>query len=75
MGIYIYIYVCVCVCVYYRVTPAGSILNGTISTGGPEKRKDMKIRKSRSGEKIKGFSSASLFPTRKQQAVTQGGTI
>ena len=39
--------------------------------GGQEKRKDRK----RSEEKVFGFSSASLFPTRKQEAVTQGGTI
>ena len=38
------------------------------------KRKDRKIQKSRSEEKVVGFSSTSLFHTRKQEAVTQGGT-
>ena len=42
--------------------------------GGQEKRKD-KTQKSRSEEKVVGFSSASLFPTRKWEAVTQGGTM
>ena len=43
--------------------------------GGQEKRKDRKTRKSRSEEKVVGFSSASLFPARKHEAVTLGGTI
>ena len=43
--------------------------------GGQEKRKDSKLRKSRNEEKVVGFSSASVFPTRKREAVTQGGTI
>ena len=37
--------------------------------------KDRKTQKSRIEEKVDGFTSASLFPTRKQEAVTQGGTI
>ena len=39
-----------------------------------EKRKDTKTWKSRSEEKVVDFSSDSLFPTRKWEAVTQGGT-
>ena len=42
--------------------------------GGEEKRKGRKTRKSKSEEKMVGFSSASLFPARKREAVTQGGT-
>ena len=38
------------------------------------KRKDRKSQKSRSEMKVVGFSSASLFPARKQEAVTQDGT-
>ena len=38
------------------------------------KRKDRKIRKSRSEEKVVGFTSTSLFPARKWEAVTQGET-
>ena len=33
----------------------------------------MKTQKSKSEEKMVGFSSASLFPVRKREAVTQGG--
>ena len=36
---------------------------------------DKKPRKSRSKEKVMGFSSASLLPARKGEAVTQGGTM
>ena len=43
--------------------------------GGQKKRKDRKSQKSRSEEKVVGFSSASIFPARKWEAVTQGGTI
>ena len=50
-------------------------LTATISLGGEEKRKDTKTWKSRSEEKGVGFSLASLFPARKWEAVTQGGTI
>ena len=39
-----------------------------------EKRKDRKIWKSRSEEKLMTFSSVSLLPTRKREAVSQGGT-
>ena len=39
-----------------------------------EKRKDRKTRKTRSEEKGVSFSSASLFPIRNLEAVTQGGT-
>ena len=42
--------------------------------GGEEKKKDRKTWKSRSEEKVVGFSSASLFPARKREAVTQDGT-
>ena len=38
------------------------------------KGKAQKTRKSRSKEKVVGFSSASLFPERKREAVNQGGT-
>ena len=34
----------------------------------------VQVRKSRSLEKVVGFSLASLFKTRKQAAITQGGT-
>ena len=37
--------------------------------------KDRKTRKSRSEEKVVGFSSVSLFPAKKREAVTQGGTM
>ena len=50
-------------------------LKGTISLGGREKSKDRKTRKSRSKERAMDFSSDSLFPRRKQDAFTQGGTI
>ena len=43
--------------------------------GVQEKNKDKKSRKSRSEEKVVGLSSAFLFPARKREAVTQGGTI
>ena len=39
-----------------------------------ERRKDRKTRKSKSEEKVMGFSSASLFPVRKRDAVTQDET-
>ena len=39
-----------------------------------QKRKDWKTRKSRHGEKVVGFSLASLLPARKREADTQGGT-
>ena len=41
--------------------------------GGQGKRKDRKTWKRRSEEKVVGFSSASLFPARKWEAVTQKG--
>ena len=43
--------------------------------GGEEKRKDRKVSKSRSEDKVVGFSSASLFPVRKWEAVTRGETM
>ena len=49
-------------------------LKGAISLGGLEKRKNRKMQKSRSEEKVVGLSSASLFPTRKWEAANQGGT-
>ena len=51
-----------------------TINNGVIK-GGLERREDRKTRKSRSEEKGMGFISASLFPGRKREAVTQGGTV
>ena len=41
---------------------------------GGGKRKDRKIQKSRSEEKVLGFISASIFPSRKRESVTQSGT-
>ena len=38
--------------------------------GGREKRKERKSQKSRSGEKVVGFSLVSLLPARKLEAVT-----
>ena len=42
--------------------------------GSQEKRKGRKTRKSRHEEKVVGFSSVTLFPARKLEAVIQGGT-
>ena len=42
---------------------------------GQEKRKDRKSQKSMNEEKVVGFSSASVFPPRKWETVTQVGTI
>ena len=53
--------------------PQQASLKGTISLEGQEKRKYKKICKSRSKEKVVGFTSASLFPARKWKAVTQDG--
>ena len=50
-------------------------IKGTIQLEDQEKSKDRKTQKSMSEEKVVGFSSASLFPTRKWEAVTQGGTM
>ena len=55
--------------------PKQVALKGTISLGGQEKRKDTKTRKSRSEEKVVGFSSTFLFPVRKRKAVIQGGNM
>ena len=41
--------------------------------GCQEKRKERKIQKSRSEVNVVGFRSASLFPARKWEAVTQAG--
>ena len=41
---------------------------------GKGRRKGRKTRKSRNEEKVVGFSSAFLFPTRKWDRVNQGGT-
>ena len=43
--------------------------------GGKEKWKDRKTQKSRSEEKVVDFCSASTFPTKKWEAVTQGGDM
>ena len=43
----------------------------TISLERQEKRKDRKIRKSKSEEKVVGFSSAYLFSERKRKAVSR----
>ena len=42
--------------------------------GVQEKRKGRKTRKSRIEKKVVGISLASLFPARKREAITQGGT-
>ena len=55
--------------------PQQTALKTIISLGDQEKGKDGKSRKSRKEEKVMGFSSASLFPARKREAVTQGGTM
>ena len=54
--------------------PQQSALKGTISLGDEEKGKDRKTRKRRSEEKVVSFTSASVLPPRKWEAVTQGGT-
>ena len=56
-----------------RVTAASSTQRYYI-VGGSE-GKDRKTWKSRSEVKVVGFSSGSLFSTRKWEAVTQGETI
>ena len=43
-----------------------------VSLGGKGKRKDRETWKSKSEEKVVGFSSGSLFTARKCEAVTQG---
>ena len=58
-----------------REQPQEAGLKGNISLGGQEKRKDKKTRKSRNEEKVLSFGSASIFPERKREAVTQGGPI
>ena len=55
--------------------PQQAALKGTILQGHQEKRKDMKTRKSWTEEKVVDFRSTFLFPTRKWEAVTQGGTL
>ena len=47
-------------------SPAGSTQRYHISLGDQKKRKDRKARKTRSEEKVVGFSSDSLFPARKR---------
>ena len=42
---------------------------------GSREEERRKSQKSRNEEKVVGFSFASIFPTRKWEAVTQGGTI
>ena len=42
---------------------------------GEEERQDRKSGKSRIEEKVAGFSSPSVFPTRKRETGTQDGTI
>ena len=58
-----------------RSNPGGHHLKVLYRQGGQEKRKERKIWKSRSEEKVVGFSSPSLFSARKEEAVTQGKTI
>ena len=67
---------CSCLCVVFlsvwnTVIIKEAALKGTISLGDQDKRENMK---SRSEEKVVGFSSSSLFPARKRNAVTQGVT-
>ena len=54
--------------------PQQAALKGTISLEGSGEEERQESRKSRSEEKVVGFSSASLFPVRKREAVTQGET-
>ena len=54
--------------------PQLAALKVTISLEDQEKKKDRKTQKGKSEEKVASFSSGSLFPARKQEAVTQGGT-
>ena len=55
--------------------PVCRVGKDTIALGDQEKMKYRKTWKSRSEEKVVIFSSATLFPARKQEAVTQGGTM
>ena len=48
-------------------------MKSTISLGD-KKRKNKKTRKSRSEEKVVGFSSASIFPARKWEASSRAKT-
>ena len=48
-------------------------LKGIISMWDQKTRKEENT-KSRSEEKVAGFKTASLFPARKREAVTEGGT-
>ena len=50
------------------------LLRSNPTLGGQEKRKDKKTWKSRNEEKVVGFSLVSLFPAKKREVVTQGGT-
>ena len=67
-----YIYIII---IIIKEQPQQAALKSTISLGVQEKRKDRKTQKSRSEEKVVGFSSASLFPARKREAVAQGGSM
>ena len=54
--------------------PQQAALKDTINLRVKEKSIDRKTRKSRSEEKGVRFRLASLFPARKREAVTEGGT-
>ena len=56
-----------------RINPGRQHSKGLYRWGSRE-RKDTKEWRSRSEEKVVGFSSASLFYAGKREAVTQGGT-
>ena len=62
-----------CIIIIKGVTPTGSTKRYYIVGG--QKRKDRKTRKSWSEEKVVNLSSASLFPARKREAVTEGGAM
>ena len=64
LALYIFIYY------YYGVTPVGNTQRYYIAQrlGGEEKRE----KTGKKWEKVVGFSSGSLFPARKREAVTQG---
>ena len=73
--IQIHIYIHTHIIIIIKELPQQATLKDNISLGSQEKRKDRKTRKSRSEEKVLGFSSASVFPARKRDAVTEGGTL
>ena len=72
--IYIYIYPSIYILLLWRSNPSRQHSN-VLYCWGQNRRKDRKTQQSKSGEKVVGFSSASLFPAMKGEAVTHGGAI